>query len=343
MVPVYIYDPTLDDTQSKVRGIGRYLQQLRQLLEDDCYFIPRLADAPFDSILIHPFFHLLQDVGLPLRRTRVQVAVIHDIIPLTYPRQFPVGTKGHLKRLVNRLDLYNYQHIITDSHTSKQAISTRLKVKPSTIHVVYPPVAPPIHDPKSVSAAVKELARLPYVIYVGDVTWNKNIATIARALKQLPIRVVWVGRAFTQTPTVDNPWHAEFAQWKQLTYKDPQSHIAGYVTDAELTYLYEHAVCNVLASRDEGFGYSYAEAGQCGTPSVLADRPIFHEVAQEAALFADPEDPTSLKNAVEQLMHDATLRKQLGQAAKKRSEDFGPIPFVNGLNALLHTLQQSYA
>lgn len=342
MLPVYFFDPTIDDTQSKVRGVGRYVQQLRLLLEDNCHFVPRLSDAPFDSILIHPFFHLLQDVGLPLRRTRVQIAVMHDIIVHTYPTHFPIGAKGALIRMINRLDLNNYQHIITDSQTSKSAIMAKYKLPEKKIHVLYPPVPQPTNQLKSVSDAVKELARLPYIIYVGDVTWNKNIVNIAEAVKKLPIRIIWVGRAFTSTPIASNPWHREFAQWKKLTYKDPQSVTAGYISDAELTYLYEHAVCNVLTSRDEGFGYSYAEAGRCATPSVLADRPIFHETAKQSALFADPEDPEEIAAAIEQLMHDQKLRDHLGQAAKKRSADFDPAVFLDQFTDLMRQIQKTY-
>ncbi len=343
MLPVYFFDPTVDDTQSKVRGVGRYVQQLRLLLEDNCHFVPRLSDAPFDSILIHPFFHLLQDVGLPLRRTRVQIAVMHDIIVHTHPNHFPIGTKGALRQMINRLDLNNYQYIITDSQTSKSAITQKYKISDQNVHVLYPPVPQPTNDRKKVSDTVKELTRLPYVIYVGDVTWNKNIVNIARAVKKLPIRIIWVGRAFTSAPIAANPWHREFAQWKKLTYKDPQSVTAGYVTDAELTYLYEHAVCNILASRDEGFGYSYAEAGRCSTPSALADRPIFHETAQESALFVDPEDPDAIAAAVEQLMHDEKLRNRLGQAAKKRSADFDPALFLDQFTHLMRMVQKTYA
>src|SRR3990170_8768288 len=98
---VTVFDPTIQDDKSKVRGIGRYLQILRENFKDEFTFTSnigfwKLGFGNWDleignSVFINPFFNLLQPPLTMLRMAKKQVAVIHDLIPLKYPTHFPVG------------------------------------------------------------------------------------------------------------------------------------------------------------------------------------------------------------------------------------------------------------
>lgn len=321
MLPTYVWDPTATDPQSQVRGIGRYMQMLHECFDGHFHFTSELGRVPFDSVLIHPFFNLLQPPGLPLRRAKIQIAVIHDIIPYKYPTHFPSGTKGRARTIVNKLDLKNYQAIITPSAHVKQDLVRMLRVPSSRIHPIYSGIT---HSTaaSTVSKHIQEMTQSPYALYVGDVTWNKNIATIASAVDDLPINMIWVGKTFTTTPNKEDPWQAEFAHWKARTYRNKRSITPGYVSDEELAYLYSHAVCNVLASHDEGFGYSFAEAALHSCPSVLSDIPVFHETAQTCALFANPNDPEAIGRCIQQYVRDEKMRKQMGRMAQARALTF---------------------
>ena len=58
---VFVYDPTASDTQSAVRGIGRYLQILKENFPD-WTFSSSLTPNPssLTPIFINPFFNFLQ-------------------------------------------------------------------------------------------------------------------------------------------------------------------------------------------------------------------------------------------------------------------------------------------
>ena len=58
--PVFVYDPTSTDSQSKVRGIGRFIQILKETLPKDSVFTSNLGDVSFDSVFINPFINLVQ-------------------------------------------------------------------------------------------------------------------------------------------------------------------------------------------------------------------------------------------------------------------------------------------
>jgi hypothetical protein len=177
---VFVYDPTLKDKQSSVRGIGRYLQILKENFPD-FNFINFMDFMNFkNSVFINPFFNFLQPPvrtnnywSLHKRIAHKQIAVIHDLIPLKYPDHFPAGIKGSIYILLNKLALKNYDLIITDSEASKVDIVNILHIREDKIKVIYPCTSIflklKIEKSKILSRKIK------IMLYVGDATWNKNL------------------------------------------------------------------------------------------------------------------------------------------------------------------------
>jgi glycosyltransferase involved in cell wall biosynthesis len=77
----------------------------------------------------------------------------------------------------------------------------------------------------------------------------------------------------------------------------------------------------VLPSHREGFSRSGMEAAACGLPSVLSDIRGCREIAthEREALLVPPSDPAALTAAVERLVEDPDLRRDLGEAARARA------------------------
>lgn len=136
--PVYVFDPTQTDKLSSVRGIGRYLQILKENFGKTWIFTDTLKRIPTDSTFINPFFNLLQPPLLMKRVAQKQIAVIHDVIPFKYPQHFPIGIKGKIDIFLNKLALKNYDTIITDSEASKRDIVQFLDFPESKVKIVYP-------------------------------------------------------------------------------------------------------------------------------------------------------------------------------------------------------------
>src|SRR3972149_10235969 len=122
---IYIFDPTSSDKLSQVRGIGRYLQIIKENFQNDFTFISSFKGAKIkkaDSIFINPFFNFLSPPLTIRRIAQKQVAVIHDLIPLKYPEHYPAAVKGNFIIFLNSQALKNYDLIITDSIASKKDI-----------------------------------------------------------------------------------------------------------------------------------------------------------------------------------------------------------------------------
>lgn len=361
---IYVYDSTATDEQSKVRGVGRYMQTMHEYLSPEFTFTKDLKKIPYDSVFINPFFDPIKPPLKFLKRVaRKQIAVIHDLIPLKYPQAFPIGIKGKIFKLLNNWNLPTYDLIVTDSVESKKSIMHLLKIPEAKIKVLYATVpklflphmdssaeSPAHHHPfhKQADHSIAEFTKLPtsalmpdtlknlkdYVIYVGDATWNKNLINVARAVQIANLTCVCVGKIFSQAGEngvtyKPHPWLAPLYGFFKQVENDKRFIFPGFIPDTTLLELYKNARVNILVSYDEGFGLSFIEAGYVSTPSLLADVPIFHEIARTSAVFANPNDPKNIGQYLNQLFYDNTLREKMSIDAFERAQDFNPDLFRN--------------
>lgn len=335
-----VYDPTITDSQSKVRGIGRYLQILRENFKDEFMFAGDINSTNIkkDTILINPFFNILAHPLSMSRITRMQVAVIHDLIPLKYPDHFPLGLRGKLNLFLNKFAVGNYDRIITDSYTSKKGIVSLLSIPESKIKVVYPCLPDTLVNRPTQSPLLPTINNLsiptPYCIYVGDATWNKNLVTIAQAIKLGDVPCVFVGKVFHSSQgdeDLSNPWQKELKEFFKLAAGDKRFIFPGFVKDEDLAALYQHALVNILVSRDEGFGFSYVEASLFGCPSILSKMPIFDEIASSAAEFVSLESPEEICAAIRSFRESPIKREKIGGMAKQQINKYDKRQFKQKL------------
>ena len=397
MYKVVVFDPTVNDPQSKVRGVGRYLQILR---ENFPYWIFTNSIDNWSlkidhSVFINPFFNLLSPPLFIKRRFKKQIAVIHDLIPLKYPKHFPIGLKGSLNVFLNKIALRGYDVIVTDSKQSKKDIITILKIKPERVKVIYP-CLPKLFTNQSQKSKVKNqsaswrtkfksnettfnfsLLTSNFLLYVGDATWNKNLVNIAKAIKLQQLPCVFVGKVFkiikskilnskSQTNTKfqkqntkenglqhlnlrnsdlfrvsnfgfrtsHNVWQKELYEFVNIAQNDKRFVFPGFISDEELIQLYQNAVCNILVSRDEGFGFSYLEASSQKCPSLLSNTPILREISQNNALFSDPENPQNIVDQIELLNNNETASR-LSEKTSQRSRFFSRKNFIDEFNSII--------
>ncbi len=323
---VFVYDPTATDAKSKVRGVGRYMQLLKETFTEAFHFSPDLQGiaAKKPGVFINPFLNTLTFPLLYRRIAPRQVAVIHDLIPMKYPNRFPTGFKGKLATILNNMLINLYDVIVTDSQASKQDIISILRIPEEKVKVAYPCLPERFAEPGNGANTLK-IPPLPFSLYVGDATWNKNLVNIARAVQLIGIPCVFVGRVFQETldsgvPLV-NPWQQELKEFLDIARNNPRFIFPGFISDRDLAELYRNAAVNILVSRDEGFGFSYVEASALGCPSILADHAIFREIAQDAAVFVESENPQTLAEEIRLFAQDRD-RNGIRNKALERSKFF---------------------
>lgn len=344
-----IYDPSQDDTIGSLRGGGRVIQTLKENLAENARFVAHLSEVSATDNLLIPLWRPFQK---PLLQTRIaarQTLMIFDVIPMKYPQHFPIGLKGRWRLFQNMQTMKIYDQIITISEEAKKDIVDFLQVEPEKVRVVHITSVNTFFRPSPPKLTKAELFKkyaIPkgdFCMYVGDTNWNKNLVNMARGIIRARKTCVCVGRSFSIinelrkkdheevqeffsiSPLINHREQQDFKEFVKLVLHDDAHFIfPDNVPDRDIVHLMRLAVCNVLLSRDEGFGLSFLEAGAQKCPSLLGDIPVFHEVAGKAALFADPEDPEAIAETLGRLFKNKNLRAKIADAAHARSKIYAP-------------------
>jgi glycosyltransferase involved in cell wall biosynthesis len=75
----------------------------------------------------------------------------------------------------------------------------------------------------------------------------------------------------------------------------------------------------VLPSASEGFGLPAVEAARCGTPVIATTESPLPQLLDGGGLFVRPGDLPSLETAMDRLVADAGLQREMGQRALARA------------------------
>ncbi|MBI5449603.1 glycosyltransferase family 4 protein [Candidatus Gottesmanbacteria bacterium] len=314
-------DTTSLEGEHRDRGIGSYtgllIEALQKYENKHSYsFFTRKQKVPKSADIVHypyfdPFF-----LTLPLVKSKPVVVTVHDVIPLVYPEYFPSGVRGKVKWYIQRASLRGARRIITDSFASKQDIQKIVGVPDALIDTVY--LAPgdifrPINDKKELSS-VQRKYQLPtqYLLYVGDVNWNKNVIGLLRA-KPKGLKLVLVGKSFksdalSETQRINALIHAIQA--------DADIIRTGYVTDAELAAIYNLATAYIQPSFAEGFGLPVLEAFSSGCPVICARGSSLDEIAGPA-IRVDASDQDAIFQGIK-----IAINISIGEREKLRQKQF---------------------
>lgn len=281
------------DSGHAVRGVGMYTRFLSEALEKHPgveIYRSSLENTPRKVDVVHyPFFDLFFPT-LPLLKRSKTFVTIHDVIPLIFPEFYPPGKRGLVAFARQKLALKNVAGVITDSETSKRDIMKYLGVPAEKITVVYL-AANPFLKPPSVQElqAFRRKNKLPkdYILYVGDINYNKNLPQLIKALKFLPpsLKLVCVGKNFK--PQEIPEWQAIEAQMALSNVAKRVIFLPDILSDeyASLSALYSGAAVYVQPSLYEGFGLPVLEAMRCKTPVVAAGNSSLLEIGEGVVHF----------------------------------------------------------
>jgi glycosyltransferase involved in cell wall biosynthesis len=240
------------------------------------------------------------------RRYRRAVSTFHDLFVLTSDYSTPefrdrFAAQAH--QAAERSDL-----VITVSEFTASQVEELLKVERSRIRVIPHGVrAPPRSD---------EIPREPIILFVGAIQKRKNVRRLVEAFERTPRdwKLVLAG-------SLGYGSEAEL-QAVQQSGRRADITITGYIPDDELERLYSRASILAFPSLDEGFGLPVLEAMARGLPVLTSNASALPEVAGDAALLVDPMDTESISTALNRLLEDKTLRKDLARKGLERSELF---------------------
>jgi glycosyltransferase involved in cell wall biosynthesis len=245
-----------------------------------------------------------------------QVTVVHDLLPLRFPPEYP-RQQYYFRILVPRI-LGGSRLVIASSEHTRSDILEHYGVPAGKVRVIYPGYdagAFFCNEPNSAPRPPED----PYILYVGNLLPHKNLPRLLDAFSLLrrrrSCRLIIRGEG--------RPAYARFLRERveSLGLGDTVT-FAGYEGEDGLRRLYSDAVCLVLPSLGEGFGLPVLEAMACGTPVITASASSLPEVAGDAALMVDPYDALGLADAMYRTLTDSGLREDLRRRGLRRVSAF---------------------
>lgn len=230
-----------------------------------------------------------------------KATVVHDLAYLRYPElSYPniIRTQKQKLNWVTR----ESEIIFADSQATKDDLVKLQQIDEERIKVNYPGIG--------IKNSTKKIRhKNPFILTVGKIEPRKNLGRLIEAFKELNpkgIRLLIVG---------PEGWDKDLKASSNVRF-------TGYVSDEELESLYLSCLFFVYPSIWEGFGYPVLEAMNLGTPVATSNTSSLKEIGDGAVLLFNPLKVTEIKNALQRMIEDAQLRKDLSLKGKKRSKFF---------------------
>lgn len=313
-------------------GIGRYVTNVLKELEHDTkntytLLLPKkYMDAPFPShwnrveasvphysLLeqwhipklirsLHPDLVHFPHFNVPFFVPAPYVVTIHDLLMHRFSG-FSATTLSPITYLVKRAAYKGvFRHAVT--RASKIIVPTEFVKGDLLAH--YPTLDSHkvtvlyegVDSPKKIASVPQTLTKHgisgDYVIYVGNAYPHKNLERAIDAFHH----------ALTDKPTtfvIVTGRNVFYERLKKYVAKHPAKNnvkVLGFVDDSELYALYKGAKAFIYPSLFEGFGLPGLEALSVGCPVVASDIPVFREVYKNAVSYFNPEDVSSIAQAI---------------------------------------------
>lgn len=259
-------------------------------------------------------FNVLKPRPLPLP-TAVMIADNQEVFfPEFFTPEKRYNRAWHFRGSARMAD-----RVLTLSAFSRGALAEHYGVPEEKISVAHLCAAPCFADAAAARRPGAALPQGPFLFYPANRWRHKNHDALLRALRLLEER----GRGIDLVLTgYDVPNGYPVCEKAAEYGVAGRVHSAGYVDEAELTWLYRNASAMVFPSLFEGFGLPLLEAMVAGCPVAASDAGSIPEVGGDAVEAFDPRDPASIAAAIERLLGDPARRGECIRRGLERARAF---------------------
>jgi len=218
--------------------------------------------------------------GLPLVRDgrTALVLVVHDIIPLRFPRAYlaprPAWAVKYILSTV--ISVLGAEHIVAVSEHTRSDLGRYFRRR--AVSVVYPEIPTPIESTEDIRLELPPR----YFAYCGGYEWRKNFDTLLDAFALLlretdtDAHLVVLGRGYDET----------FPIVTRLGIEERTTFL-GYVPEETKNAVLASASALVYPSRYEGFGLPILEGLSAGVPVVCGTGSSLDEAGGQAVIRVD--------------------------------------------------------
>lgn len=273
---------------------------------------------------------LSHEIPLGIQNTKIKsVVTIHDLIFERYPEQYnKIDVQIYRKKFMNACKHAN--QIIAISNQTKQDIIDFYKIPESKIIVCYQSCNPAFFTRATIEEKQKVRVKynLPeqFYLYVGSVIERKNLLIICKALKEInntiPLVVIGSGNGYLQkvkTYIAENNLELKIIF---LSETAAAKNNEAFNNAKDFPAIYQCAEAMIYPSIFEGFGIPVLEAIASGLPTITSNVSCLPEAGGDAAVYVNPLNVDKMKNAMEEIVSNQSLRKSLIEKGKLHVQKF---------------------
>jgi glycosyltransferase involved in cell wall biosynthesis len=310
-------------SEIRMRPVGA-VSPLRRLLD-----LNRVVRAERNSaertVFYSPTHH-----GVLLSRP-AQVITIHDLFAKRFPQNYRAQSmyfNWYVPRLLRHCDA-----VIADSQSTADDLQ---------VYYTKPPPAEVVHlavreDLKAASPeVVPECSDRSFFLFVGPSFPYKNCERLIEAYAEYRGGHPDSGHALVFAGGRD-PYVASLRSLVAGRHPGLVRDIVfpGYVSTAQLSWLYSRARALMMTTLFEGFGLPALEAMQCGCPVVAANVGALPEICGRAALFVDPKNINQMAGTMARLADDESERTRLAELGRQNIDRFSWERTISGISSVI--------
>ncbi len=267
-------------------------------------------------------FFLSPEGWLPPVKNIPMLGVIHDLNFEHYPKNIIPSHRNFLLKYFPKYAA-RANRIATVSEYSKQDISKTYNISPSKIDVVYNganEIFKPLPKELQIKIKNKFAEGKDYFVFIGTLHPRKNLKNLFIAFDEFKkqtnsdYKLVICG--------AKKWWPNELEQTFQSLESKKDIIFLGRLENQDLSTILASAFALSYLPQFEGFGIPILEAMQSGVPVVTSNTTSMPEVANGAALLADPFNTTEITNRMVELYNNPSLKEQLIHKGLLRAKDF---------------------
>ena len=316
-------------------------------------FFWTLGRLSFEMLIHRPDVLFVPAHSLPLFFPKKTITTIHDIAFEKDKSLYQVDNIGPEQRLLRkilgflikiftggeygsnsrdylkwstRFALKHAKRIITVSRSSRDEILKTYKAEAEKIKVIYNGynklLYRKINDSRKIEKILDKYGlEKPFILYVGRLEKKKNtpllidaFAILREANKDIKQKLVLIGDAsfgYDEVIYVINEFNL-----------DSEVIMPGWVEEEDVPYIYNAATAFIFPSKHEGFGIPIIQAMACGVPVIASNIPVLKEIAEEAAMFFNPNDENDMAKVMTEIVNNKKLREKLIIKGGKKVKEF---------------------
>jgi glycosyltransferase involved in cell wall biosynthesis len=276
-------------------ALGLRLQTLRRGQHALHVRMRTAAERPVYLLVSHHHLEKRRVIARLKRRGNVTfVCLIHDLIPIEFPRYARAGQdKRHRRRIETAGALADA--VIVASSDTRHALQPHFERTGRAPPVL---VAPFGVGPAKACAARASLPEAPYFVCVGTIEPRKNHLLLLNLWRQL------VAERASAAPRLVLVGRRGWESGNTIDLLDRCPALRGFVLernrvpDTEMARLLKGARALLLPSFAEGFGFPLVEALALGIPVLCSDIAALRENGGEVPEYFDPLDAMGWRAAI---------------------------------------------